>query len=105
PIDLCVAAPADIELELKRLARGQELAERAALIADEPPFALLDEEAADLEASDGISDAPPIQLVNSIVVQAAEEGASDVHFLPQGDHLIARVRVDGILHEVERIPK
>src|SRR5581483_591456 len=104
PLDLCVAAPADIELELKRLARGQELAERAALIANDPPFAV-DEDEADLEADDGISDAPPIQLVNSIVVQAAEEGASDVHFLPQGDYLIARMRVDGILHEVERIPK
>jgi len=104
PIDLCVAAPADIEMELKRLARGQELAERAALIAEDPSFSLIEEEA-DLEADDGISDAPPIQLVNSIVVQAAEEGASDVHFLPQGEHLIARMRVDGILHEVERIPK
>src|SRR5690348_11077989 len=105
PIDLCVAAPADVDMELKRLARGQEVAERAALIADDPPFSIAGDEEADLEAADGISDAPPIQLVNSIVVQAAEEGASDVHFLPQGEHLIVRLRVDGILQEVERIPK
>ena len=62
-------------------------------------------EEARLEADDGISDAPSIRLVNSIMLQAAEEGASDIHFLPQGDALLARIRVDGILTEVERMPK
>jgi type IV pilus assembly protein PilB len=104
PVDLAVAALADIEFELKRLARSQELAERAAVMGDETPFLAVTEER-DLEAADGISDAPPIQLVNSILVQAAEEGASDIHFLPQGQYLIARMRVDGILQDVERIPK
>ena len=41
----------------------------------------------------------PIQLVNSVILQAADESASDVHFLPQGDAILARIRVDGILHE------
>ncbi len=104
PVDLAVAALADIEFELRRLARSQELAERAAVMGDETPFIMVTDER-DLEADDGVSEAPPIQLVNSIVVQAAEEGASDIHFLPQGEYLIARMRVDGILQEVERIPK
>ena len=59
----------------------------------------------DLEAADGLSDAPRIQLVNSVILQASNDGASDVHFLPHGDSLVVRLRVDGILHEVERIPK
>src|SRR5436853_82571 len=35
---------------------------------------------------------------------AVDEGASDVHFIPQADGLVARIRVDGVLEEVERIP-
>ena len=31
-------------------------------------------------------------------------GASDIHFEPQEDVLVVRVRIDGVLHVVERIP-
>ena len=44
-----------------------------------------EEEVDDLEVDDGISDAPLVRLVNSIIFQAAEDGASDVHFEPQED--------------------
>jgi type IV pilus assembly protein PilB len=99
PIDLGVAAAADIDAELHRLAHGNEPQSRA--VEDGPS----DDDIVDLEADDGFSDALPIQLVNSVILQAANEGASDVHFLPRGDALIVRLRVDGILHEVERISK
>ena len=46
-----------------------------------------------------------MRLVNSIVMQAATDGASDIHFEPQEDHLLVRVRVDGVLNETQRIPK
>ena len=59
----------------------------------------------DLEADDGVSDAPLVRLVNSIVMQAATDGASDIHFEPQEDSLLVRVRVDGVLSETQRIPK
>src|SRR6266540_4181932 len=59
----------------------------------------------DLEIDDGISDAPLVRLVNSVIFQAAEDGASDVHFEPQEDSLLVRFRVDGVLQEVQRIPK
>ena len=59
----------------------------------------------DLEAEDGISDAPLVRLVNSVIFQAAEDGASDVHFEPQEDALVVRFRIDGVLQEVQRIPK
>ena len=60
---------------------------------------------ADLEAEDGISEAPLVRMVNSIIFQAAEDGASDIHFEPQEDALIVRFRVDGVLQEIQRIPK
>ena len=59
----------------------------------------------DLEADDGISDAPLVRLVNSLIFQAAEDGASDMHFEPQKDGIVVRFRTDGVLHEVQRIPK
>ena len=59
----------------------------------------------DLEADDGISDAPLVRLVNSVIFQAAEDGATDIHFEPQEDALVVRFRIDGVLHEVQRIPK
>ncbi len=39
------------------------------------------------------------------MLQAAEDGASDVHFEAQEDGLVVRYRVDGVLHEMQRIPK
>jgi type IV pilus assembly protein PilB len=105
-LELSVAAREDILGEIRRLSRASEafgaraaLAEEEALLEDE------EEEVDDLEADDGISDAPLVRLVNSIIFQAAEDGASDVHFEPQEDALVVRLRIDGVLHEVQRIPK
>jgi type IV pilus assembly protein PilB len=50
-------------------------------------------------------DAPVIKLVNSIVAQAVEDGASDVHFEPAGKDMRVRFRVDGVLTETTSIPR
>ena len=68
-------------------------------------FEVIDEDEDDLEVDDGVSDAPLVRLVNSVIMQAATDGASDIHFEPQDDALLVRVRVDGVLTEVQRIPK
>jgi type IV pilus assembly protein PilB len=104
PLDLHVAPKEDIEAEIRRLQRASEAWERAALVEDELVVDD-DEDSDDLEAEDGVSDAPLVRLVNSIILQAAEDGASDVHFDPQEDALVVRLRVDGVLHEVQRIPR
>ena len=103
-LDIGVAPREDIELELRKVARASEVWERAALVEDELEVEE-DEEEDDLDVDDGVSDAPLVRLVNSIILQAAEDGASDVHFDPQEDSLVVRLRVDGVLHEVQRIPK
>ena len=104
PVDFAVAAAQDIDLELRRLARGQEVVARAGVIGETLSVVEEDEAVTDLDA-DVSSDAPPIKLVNSIIVQAGEEEASDIHLLPQADALVARIRVDGLLQTVERIPR
>ncbi|HUP31437.1 MAG TPA: GspE/PulE family protein [Gaiellaceae bacterium] len=106
PLDLGVASSDDILVELRRLARASEaFGTRAVLEEVEADLGTAEDETDDLEADDGISDAPLVRLVNSVIFQAAEDGASDVHFEPQEDALVVRFRVDGVLQEVQRIPK
>jgi type IV pilus assembly protein PilB len=101
PIELAVAPRDDILAELKRLSRASEMyGGRDAVEAED---ATLEED--ELAADDGISDGPLVRLVNSIIFQAAEDGASDVHFAPQEDGLVVRLRIDGVLHELQRVPR
>ena len=103
-IELAVASRDDIVVEIRRLVRASEaFGARAAV--DEGLIGEEEEEADDLEIDDGISEAPLVRLVNSVIFQAAEDGASDIHFEPQEDSLVVRYRVDGVLQEVQRIPK
>ena len=105
-LEIGVAPREEIDLELRRLQKASEAWERAALVEEE--FDLgdeVEEEGDDLEADDGVSDAPLVRLVNSIILQAAEDGASDIHFDSHDDALVVRSRVDGVLHELQRIPK
>ncbi|TML05360.1 MAG: type II/IV secretion system protein [Actinobacteria bacterium] len=105
PLDLGVASREDIFAEIRRLARASEAFGARAAVEEELAATEDEEEADDLEIDDGISDAPLVRLVNSVIFQAAEDGASDVHFEPQEDSLLVRFRIDGVLQEVQRVPK
>jgi type IV pilus assembly protein PilB len=50
-------------------------------------------------------EAPIIKLVNLIIMQAINDGASDIHMEPEEMFLRVRLRIDGILHEISLIPK
>jgi type IV pilus assembly protein PilB len=49
--------------------------------------------------------APAVRLVNSLISRALEEGASDIHFEPQADELVVRIRVDGVTRRLASAPK
>jgi len=49
--------------------------------------------------------APIIRLVNLVLSGAAKAGASDIHVEPKERALLVRQRVDGLLHDVFKIPK
>jgi type IV pilus assembly protein PilB len=100
-VELVVAAREEVENELRKVLRQTEAWERTALLEEELDLP----EGDDLEQDDGISDAPLVKLVNSILMQAAEDGASDVHFDQTAEALVVRMRIDGILHEMQRLPK
>ncbi len=52
-----------------------------------------------------IDEAPIVKLVNSILAQAVDDGASDIHFEPQAKELVVRFRNDGVLHEIMSVPR
>ena len=81
-IDLAVASRDDILSELDRMSRQSEVTETQSYLDE---IEVVDEDDQDdLEADDGVSDAPLVRLVNSIIMQAAAENASDIHFAPAG---------------------
>jgi type IV pilus assembly protein PilB len=104
PLELGIASREEILAEIRKLARASEAFGARAAVAEEMEVEL-EEEVTDLEVDDGVSDVPLVRLVNSVLFQAAEDGASDIHFVPQEDALVVRFRIDGVLQEMQRIPK
>ncbi|MBV8479526.1 MAG: hypothetical protein JOY72_04405, partial [Actinobacteria bacterium] len=78
PVELGVASRDDIRDALKRLARTSETFGARVALADDAEAEMVDQAETDLEIEDGVSDVPLVRLVNSILFQAAEDGASDI---------------------------
>ena len=48
---------------------------------------------------------PIVDILNDILVDSTKRGASDIHFDPQVDNMLIRIRIDGILHDYADVPK
>ena len=60
----------------------------------------------DVESSLSASNASPVvSLVDRILVQALQRSASDIHVEPQDDGLLIRLRQDGVLEQLDKLPK
>lgn len=57
------------------------------------------------EEAVSIDDAPVVKLVNTILGQAVESGASDVHVEPFENETRVRYRIDGVLFDMLTFPK
>ncbi|MBA3298807.1 MAG: Flp pilus assembly complex ATPase component TadA, partial [Thermoleophilaceae bacterium] len=94
-----VASQEDIAGLISRMSRLDDAV--AAAVEEEE-----EEEGASItDIRESAEDAPTIKLVNSVVAQAVEEGASDIHFEPDGHEMRVRFRVDGVLSETTSIPR
>ena len=69
---------------------------------DTEPALDVDKEAEDLMVSDEASQV--VRLVNSVIRNAIDSRASDIHFEPVGEEMVVRLRVDGILHDCLTVP-
>jgi len=98
---VAVAAAEDIESLIGRLNTLQSAVSEA--VEEDEGEEDVAGELSDLRAS--ADDAPVIKLVYSVLGQAVNEGASDVHFEPEEGDMRVRFRVDGVLYEAARVPK
>jgi len=93
-----VASREDIHALIQKLSRFDEVVHDA-----------IEEVASDVaevvDLRESADEAPVIKLINSIIAQGVEQGASDIHFAPDGHELRVRFRVDGVLQETTTIPK
>ena len=53
----------------------------------------------------GADEAPIIRIVNTILMYAIKDGASDIHIEPQQKGVRIRYRIDGVLHEQMKVPQ
>ena len=68
--------------------------------------------ASEMEQEDDLSrirevteDAPIVKLVNLLISQAVADRASDIHIEPAETDVRVRYRIDGVMHEVDIVPK
>jgi type IV pilus assembly protein PilB len=102
-----VASAEDIAALITRLSRFADAVQEAVQEEEDAGAPL---EVVDLRES--AEDAPVIKLVHSIIAEAAERGASDIHFEPQSDELgrpgrelRVRMRIDGVMVDSATVPK
>ncbi len=96
-----VTSREDIQGLISRLTRLDDVV-AADFYEDEDPA---DAPAEIVDLRESADDAPVIRLVNQIVAQAVEQGASDIHLEPMGNELRVRFRIDGVLVETAQVQR
>lgn len=102
-IDTVWADPDDIEFAIGTIFSDknafedtlQDLVEVEEELDEEEEY---DEDSVDILRTQA-TDAPAVVFVNSLLVQAIQERASDIHIEPQENDLRIRLRIDGVLRE------
>lgn len=99
-IDTVLASERDVENAIQKFYGMPDLEQEL------QDFEVVENQALQLEQPDEMLDeAPIVRLVNSIIVQAVNEKASDIHIEPYENGVRVRLRIDGILREGMELPK
>ena len=92
-----VTTPDDVEALIGQLTRLDESVHEVEERDDEP------EQVLDLRES--AAEAPVVKLVHSIIADAVQRRASDIHFEPRPGDTRVRFRVDGVVVDTTRVPR
>lgn len=93
-----IAKPTEIEVKIRELfGVGADELEKLASHDDFKMLSTEPERQKDIEMAE---DTSLVKFVNQLLIQAAKDGASDIHIEPFEDKLKIRYRIDGILHRV-----
>jgi len=96
-----VVARSELRKIIDRLQREEsDLSELAARLRSE---SALTSNLSDMTAAG--EDAPIVRYVNSLIEQAVQNRASDLHIEPTEHDMRVRYRIDGVLHEVDTVPR
>ena len=99
-VRVAVAPPDDIGALISRLDRLEDVVgSTEEIVAESEP------ESEVVALHETADDAPVVKLVNQIVAQAVERGASDIHLAPDGHEVRVRFRVDGVLQDITTVPR
>jgi type IV pilus assembly protein PilB len=88
----------DVNILITRLSRVEQSVEAIAEQEDAQPEA-------ELVIDEGDKDAPVIKLVHSIIAEAIDQGASDIHIDPAEGDMRVLFRVDGVLSQTATLKR
>lgn len=117
---LCLATYAPLNWNVLQYLH-QEQIQFECIIASESDFALLSLKLNDSTPAEGrsgvlsdfeeerlremASEAPTVNLLNSLITRALRMQASDMHIEPKANRYRVRFRIDGVLHDVDILPQ
>ncbi|WDE03955.1 type II/IV secretion system protein [Thalassomonas viridans] len=90
--ELYLATESDIQALLGKFSQHVSTSDEADFIGDEED-----------RLRELATEAPTVNLLNSLITRALRQGASDMHLEPYQGRYRARFRVDGVLHEAEQL--
>jgi type IV pilus assembly protein PilB len=94
-----VTSPEHVEALISQLSRLSESVREV----DEDE--LDDDVAPVIELRESAEEAPVVKLVRSVIADAVQRGASDVHFEPRDGDMRVRFRVDGVVLDSTTVPR
>ncbi len=99
-----LAAPQEIEKKIEEYYRSAESTEQAVEdFRNENSEELVKENTGTVAAD--VDSAPIVRIVNSILLDAIREHASDIHIEPFEKFIRVRIRIDGDLKEIMQLPR
>ena len=98
-LQFVVVSRRDLDRTLARLYRTEIALDAAELEVEADP----NDERENIQNQ--ASSVPIINLVNSVLHRAIDDGASDIHLEPRARELVVRARVDGVTRQLISIPK
>jgi type IV pilus assembly protein PilB len=103
-IEPVLAKEKDIDAAIQRYF-GLPGLEKALEELDAPEVVQMEAVNLDQPEREAVDEAPIVRLANSIIIQAINEQASDIHIEPQKEDVRVRYRIDGMLQDAMTLPR
>lgn len=100
-----LAKPSELALYIERIYDPEGSGRVHEMVAEAEAAASSEDQEGEDFVVRGSEEAPIVQLVDRVINQAQDLGASDIHIEPREHETYIRFRVDGVLRDVTRINK